>query len=628
LVLSRRPAEPQISSIEVHVKFITELRERRLVQIALSYAGASWIALEVVNQMVERSIVPELVYKVVLIWAVLGFGAALLIGWHHGEKGKQKAPVSEWVLLSVLALLAVGFSGSTVSSHFTDAQLAASAENTLDMRRVAVLYFEDATGGDQQYLADALTEDLIAELSQVPILSVVSSNGTRQFRDSPLTPDSIGKLLLAGTVVEGRLDLRRENARIAIALVDAQSGATIQRTTLERPLDDPLALRASVVEETSRLLRTWIGSEVRLRQSALATSSPRAWLLAQRAEKLRKDGEDLLRQQNDAQALEAFQQADAMLMEAERLDAVWADPPALRAVIAYRLARLESGDPAAALSRVAAGLPHAEEALRRDRTHARALEMRGSLSYLKWLLRVEQDPRAQDALVSSARSDLELATRYDRLLASAHATLSHLYGRTESLPEMMVAANRALEADAYLENLDVIIWRMYNVAEGLQQFTEARRWCERGVDQFPDNYRFVNCSLRLMYLPGSTPDIAAAWDLLDRLKQLVPQADLEFEGVRGEVIMAAILGRAGLPDSARSVLQRASARITEQLDPHEELLAQRAYATLLTGDHDGAVALLARAAAANPGTFGSGQSSWFWRDLESHPRYRRLVGLD
>jgi TolB-like protein len=610
------------------VKFITELRERRLVQIALSYAGASWILLEVVNQMVERSIVPELVYKVVLAWVVFGFGAALLIGWHHGEKGKQQAPLSEWLVLGVLALLAVGFSGSTVSSHFTAVQLAASAENTLDMRRVAVLYFEDATGGDQQFLADALTEDLIAELSQVPVLSVISANGSRQFRDSGLAPDSIGKLLKAGTVVEGRLDLRRENARITITLVDAQSGATIQRTTLERPLDDPLALRESVVEETSRVLRMWIGNEVRVRQSALATTSPRAWLLTQRAEKLRKDGEDLLRKQNDAQALEAFQQADAMLMEAERLDGVWAHPPALRAVIAYRLARLESGDPAAAVRRIETGLPHAEEALRRDRTHARALEMRGSLNYLKWLLRVEQDPRAQDALVSSARNDLEMATRYDRLLASAHATLSHLYGRTESLPEMMVAANRAMEVDAYLENIDVIIWRMYNVAEGLQQFAEARRWCERGADQFPDNYRFVNCSMRLMYLPGSTPDIPVAWQLLDRLGQLVPQADLEFEVVRGEVIMAAILGRAGLPDSARSVLQRASERITAQLDPHEELLEQRAYATLLTGDHDGAVALLARAAAANPGTFGRGESSWLWRDLESHPRYRRLIGLD
>jgi eukaryotic-like serine/threonine-protein kinase len=611
------------------VRFLNELRERRLVQIALSYAGASWIALEVVNQMVERSILPELVYKVVLIWAVIGFPAALLIGWHHGEKGKQTAPLSEWVLLGVLALLAVGFSGSTVSSHFTAAQLAASADNTLDMRRVAVTYFEDASGGDEQYLADALTEDLIAELGQVAILSVVSSNGTRQFAGTGLRPDSIGRLLQAGTVVDGRVDVRRDRARITITLVDAQSGADIQRTTLERSLDDPLALRQQVVEETSRLLRTWIGNEVRLRESASTTSSSRAWLLAQRAEKLRKDGEALLRQQEVDQALAAFRQADELLMEADRLDAVWPLPPTTRSVIAYRLARLEAGDPARALVHIDSGLLHAEEALRRERNHARALEMRGSLTYLKWLLRVEPNAHAQGLLLESARNDLELAVRFDRNLATAHATLAHLFGVAESLPESVMAASRALEADAFLENADAVLWRLYNGAEALQQFAEARKWCDQGAQRFPDDYRFVNCAMRLMYLPGSTPDADEGWRLLDRLLEIVPPPLLEFEQARGEVIMAAILGRARLPDSARAVLRRASGRITPELDPYQELLPVRAYATLLTGDKDSAVDLLALAAAADPEFFGNrGEGRWFWRDLESHPRYRRLAGLD
>jgi eukaryotic-like serine/threonine-protein kinase len=611
------------------VKFIAELRERRLVQIALSYAGVSWIVLEVANQMVERSIVPELVYKVALIWVIFGFPATLLIGWHHGEKGKQTAPLSEWVLLTVLALVAVGFSGSTVSSHFTESQLAASAENTLDMRRIAVMYFDDATGGEQQHLADALTEDLIGELSQIAVLSVVSSNGTAQYRNSGLAPDSVGKLLQAGTVVEGRVDVRRENVRIAINLIDAQSGATIQRTSVERPLDDPLALRQHVVEEASRLLRTWIGNEVRLRESALATTSPRAWLLAQRAEKLRKDGEALLRQQEEVRARDAFGQADDLLAEAQQLDPSWAEPPTIRAVIAYRLARLESGDPSRALARIRAGLSSAEEAVRRDRTHARALEMRGSLAYLHWLLRVEQDARAQAALLEAARGDLEMAVRYERNLATAHATLSHLYGVVESLPESIMAASRALEADAFLENADAVLWRLYNGAEALQQFADARKWCQQGSDRFPDDYRFTNCSMRVMYLPGTTTDVPQAWSLLARLDSLVPPPLRDFEHVRGELIIAAVLGRAGLPDSARAVLRRAGSRITPELDPYQELLPIRAYATLLVGDKDTAVDLLALGAASDPEFFGRrGQGGWFFRDLETHPRYRRLVGLD
>jgi TolB-like protein/tetratricopeptide (TPR) repeat protein len=608
---------------------LTELRERRLVQITLSYAGAGWILLEAVNQTVERGILPELVYRVVLIWFLLGLPAALLVGWHHGEKGKQKAPLSEWFVLAFLALVALGFSGSTVSSHFTAARLSATAENTPDLRRVAVTYFVDESGGEQQFLADGLTEDLIAELSQVSILNVVSSNGTLQYRDSNLSPDSVGRLLEAGTVVEGRLNVRRDNIRVSITLVDALSGATIQRASFDRPVADALGLREHVVAETSRLLRTWIGNEVRVRQSAQATTSGRGWLLLQRAEKLRKDGEALLRQQDESGALAALVQADQLLAEAQQLDDNWADPPTLRAIITYRLARLDAGDAERAVRHIAAGLTHAEEALRRDRTHARALEMRGSLAYLKWLLRVEQDPLAQESLLESARGDLELAVRYDRTLATAHATLSHLYGVVESLPESILAATRALEADAFLESASSILWRLYNGAEALQQFSDARRWCQQGATRFPDDYRFTNCSMRLLYLPGATPDVPHAWQMLARLDSLVPPPLLPFEHARGELIMAAILSRAGLPDSARAVLQRAALRITPQLDPYQELLPIRAYATLLAGDKDSAVDLLARAAASDPNFMSSrGEASWFWRDLEGHPRYRRLIGLD
>jgi TolB-like protein len=600
-----------------------------MVQIAFSYAGASWIVLEVANQMVERSIAPELVYKVALIWVVVGFPAALLIGWNHGEKGKQKAPLSEWIVLAVLAVVAVGFSGSTVSTHVSDGRLAASAENTLDMRRIAVTYFEDTSGGEQQFLADALTEDLIAELSQVPVLRVVSANGTRQFRGVGLSADSVGKLLQAGTVVEGSVEARRENIRVSITLVDAQSGTTIQRATLERPGDDPLALRQHVVEETSRLLRTWIGNEVRVRESALATTSQRAWLVMQRGEKLRKDGEALLRQQDEPAALAAFAQADELLAEAEQLDPAWADPSALRAVITYRLARLEAGDRDRVTVHLRNGIRHAEEALSRDRTHARALEMRGSHRYLQWLLRLDPERVAQDALLNAARGDLEMAVRYDRQLATAHATLSHLYGNAESLPESIMAANRALEADAYLENLDGIIWRIYNAAEGMQQFVEARRWCERGVERFPDNYRFANCSLRVMYFPGSTPDVSEGWQLLARVDSLAPPPLRDFERVQGELIMSAVLGRAGMRDSARAVLGRAVPRVTPELDPRHELLIYRAFAHVLLGEAEQALDLLAQASLAAGGNVSRpGEGSWFFRELESHPRYRRLMGVN
>jgi hypothetical protein len=77
------------------------------------------------------------------------------------------------------------------------------------------------------------------------------------------------------------------------------------------------------------------------------------------------------------------------------------------------------------------------------------------------------------------------------------------------------------------------MWRLYNASEALQQFDQARRFCDQASRRFPSDYRFVNCSLRIMYLPGSAADVDRAWELLSRLDTLTPPPDREFEMVRG-----------------------------------------------------------------------------------------------
>ena len=67
----------------------------------------------------------------------------------------------------------------------------------LDPNRIAILYLEDRTP-DQSlgFLAYGLTEGLIAELSSVNTLKVISSNGVRPFQNP------VGHLLTRGRVDE------------------------------------------------------------------------------------------------------------------------------------------------------------------------------------------------------------------------------------------------------------------------------------------------------------------------------------------------------------------------------------------------------------------------------------------
>jgi eukaryotic-like serine/threonine-protein kinase len=620
-----------------------ELGERRMFQIALSYAVGAWLFLQLVDQLADRGIVPELIYKLALIWVVIGIPASLLIGWHHGEKGKQKAPLSEIALLAVLAVFAMGMSASSVVSERELQRLASATDNPLEMRSVAVLYFEDTTPDQEyQYLADGLTEELIAELSQVQGLQVVSRNGSELFRGSDAPLDSIARVLGAGTLIEGSLTRRGSTLRVFIGLVEGQSGRALPKNvSFTVDASEALSARDSMISQASRLLREFLGDEIRVRQTAAGTRSPGAWTQLQRAEKLRKDAELAVAGRDMAAAAALFESADSLLAEVEQIDGSWDEPSVLRATIAYRRARLLQGSPPDAMPFIDSALSHSEEALRRSRTSARALEMRGTTNYFKWLLKVVPDARQAESLFESAKADLLNAVRFDRSLASAHATLSHLHSQKD-ITEAVLAAQNALDADAFLESAPVVIWRLFTGNLELGNFAPAQRWCEEGQRRMPDDYRFAGCRLRLMKTPAvESPSIDSAWAILARQDSLTPASRAEFQRVQGEMFVAGVIARAArhaertvgvrpleLHDSATAVLRRASIRATQEIDPTRQLLTMEAYISLLLGDKHRAMDLLNQRIVVDPLSREQwrGSTSWWWRDLESEPRFRELVG--
>ena len=608
-----------------------QLRERRLVQIVFSYLGALWVLLEVLDHFTQRGLLGDIAYEVVLIWGLAGIPAALAIGWYHGEKGRQKAALGEIAILAVLFVIAFAASGMSVSNYRIEAKLAESSENALELRRVAVRYFDDETGGDLRYLADALTEDLIAELARVEALDVISRNGSLQFRDLDVPADSVGRALEAGTVVDGSIERRGENVRLDLRIVDSRSGAVIQRASLERPAHEMLELRDWLVEEGSRQLRGWIGDEIRVRGRADDAGSQESWTLVQRAERQRKDAESLLADGNAVAAFAAFDEADGLLADAQAIDQDWAEPAVQRAALAYRRARLAQNDPETAVSFIDQGVRHADAAIALARTSARALEMRGTLNYYRYLLRLTTDTRAQEALLESARNDLRSSVGYDATLAGAWASLSHLYYQVDDVPNAVIAAQRAWEADAYLEVAELVLWRLFGGSLDLMNFAPAVQWCAEGAERFPESYRFASCGLRLMGTPAIAAadlDVDEAWRMLERQDSLVPERAAAFERARGLMTMGAVLARASMPDSARAVLERARALASPEIDPTRELLLVEAYARIVLGEKERAVELLWEHEAAVPGSFGGdGATLWWWRDLQDQPEFRRLIGM-
>ena len=609
--------------------FFKELKERRLFQILATYAAAAWIALSVVDQLADRNIVPELVYQVALIWAMGGFFAALITGWYHGEKGAQEFSRSEVAMLALVGVAVLGISGFTVRDSVTASRVA-EARSGIDeasLRRVAVLYFrDDSPAGDAAYLGDAFTEALIARLQTVPALTVVSRNGVLPFRSTDTPYDSIAGRLGVGTIVDGSVEQTGSRLRVNLRLIDGTTGVEISRAGFQRDPEDVLGAMGDLAAEAETMLRAGLSQEVELRETSAGTDVMAAWRVLQQGEQARKSAEAaMLAGQTDRWAAE-LDRADSLFADAAALDPAWPEPHLLRGQV--ELARAprtrDLAERSAALDR---GAEHADRALGLDAGSARALELRGSVAYLRYLSRLGRDAAEQAELLRSAREDLELATLRDPGLATAQSTLSHLYYQPGigDVSAAALAARSAYEADAYLRNADAILERLFLTNLDMGQFRQASSWCDEGGRRFPADPRFSLCRLWIMTIPGANPRPDSAWAIYDRLLDRTPEARRDMESVRGEFLVAGALARAAMPDSARRVLERAHDRYVTANDPGSPLLGVEAFIWRLLDDDDRAIDLLKVFAATNHGFEGGGDLSWRWQGLREHPRFHEIV---
>src|SRR5207247_1014393 len=323
---------------------------------------------------------------------------------------------------------------------------------------------DDSKGHTLGYLADGLTEALIAELRQVPSLTVISPNGIAPYRDPDVPADSVARALKVGTIVRGGVapaeGAEGRGYQISVRLIDGASGADFKRASFEQPAGAVLAMRDSLAQKVAGFLRERLGEELRLREQQAGTQSVAAWSLVQQGERARKDAEARLQADDVDGAFAGFQRADSLLAAAEAADPRWVEPVVQRGWIAHRRARL-TRDRRGTAQLLVTALGHAERALRMASGHPRALELRGTARYTGWVLELSSDPAEQGRLLAGARQDLEAATQADPTLAGGFSTLSHLYYQTEDVPAAVLAARKAYEEDAYLTVANDVLWRLF-----------------------------------------------------------------------------------------------------------------------------------------------------------------------
>jgi len=281
-----------------------------------------------------------------------------------------------------------------------------------------------------------------------------------------------------------------------------------------------------------------------------------------------------------------------------------------------------------ASTHIDSGLVAAERAVAIAPNDADALEARGSLHYFQWLLNLVPTGSNADNVLASAEADLKASAKANPSQASALNVLSHLLVFTSRHTEGNLAAADAYKADPYLTDANKTVWRLFQTSVDLKNVAEAKRWCDEGERRFPTDYRFVECRLWLLTLVGqdTVPTAAKIWAANDRFLASDKVDKPEFAKKKGMMISAIALVRAGLPDSARSVLGRAQGN--ESIDPGGDLVWLEVLARGQLGEKDRAISLYGRYLSAHPQVrpFAARDETWWFDPLRDDPRYKALVG--
>ena len=581
-----------------------------------------------------RPSVPEAVERVLMkalakspadrFAGVSGFSAAL------DAAGGLARPAARWSwalgIALALGLAAVG-TLAWIAWHQQHSARAAADGRDADPTKVAVLYFEDLSeGGALRSVANGLTEDLIDVLGQVPALHVISPNGVRPLVGRHPPPDSIGRALGVGTLVGGSVERSGDALRLAVRLIDARTGVQLQSRTLESPAGDLFTLQDELAKEVSHFLRERLGQEVVLRERRKGTRSVAAWELTQDGERSRQAARALGAQGDLAAARRALDAADSLFARAAELDPSWPEPLVLRGWVAGDRMELSVISPPDSLRPwFNQGAAMAERALRLRPGYPPALELRGTVGYRLWL-----GTSSEGGELKRAEQDLRAAAvPANPTQPRAWGTLSALLQANGQLAEANLLARRAYEADAYLAETPQLLFRLYHTSLDLGNEQEAVRWCDAGFARFPENWQFTFCQLTILAWPrparpaaAARADVARAWKLVAQLERLSPADERAAYLPRWQIRVAGVLGRAGLVDSANAVIRRA--RAAAPRDP--EMDFDEAEARMLLGDHEAALRLLARDAAANPQYRGYIRVYPVFRPLWTDPRFRALVG--
>jgi len=171
---------------------------------------------------------------------------------------------------------------------------------------IAVLPFNNLSGDQtQDYLADGLSEEIIAALSSLPDVFVIARHSAFTYKAKAVKVQRVAEELGVRYVLEG--SVRRSGGRIRVTaqLIDAVKGHNLWAARYDREMKDLFVVLDEITLKIAKALRVHLTLGEELADWSRGTNNLQAWLLVQRG----RTAYYLLTKENNWKARQLLQRA-------------------------------------------------------------------------------------------------------------------------------------------------------------------------------------------------------------------------------------------------------------------------------------------------------------------------------
>ncbi len=254
------------------MSFIKELKRRNVIRVAIAYAVAAWLLIEITATTFPILKLPDWSVTLVTVLVLIGFPLALIFAWAfeltpEGLKKEKDVDRSEsithvtgrkldFMIITVLVLALAYFAYDKFLLQPEFGEIFGGMDKS-----IAVLPFVNMSDdAGNEYFSEGLSEELLNLLVKIPELRVAARTSSFSFKGKDLTVSEIADKLNVSNVLEGSVRKSGNRVRITVQLIKADDGFHLWSESYDRTLDDIFATQDEIaLAVTGALKMTLMG---------------------------------------------------------------------------------------------------------------------------------------------------------------------------------------------------------------------------------------------------------------------------------------------------------------------------------------------------------------------------------